>query len=261
MVLTIPDLPNLQRGVVPTCLAFAFFFFFKKKVRPRYARKLKTKRQDSHLSSLLPFSSCLVQKAQEHDLERSGKRRMHRQIGPLNLLAPLKLLKLAMIPHDRRTDIPCLPRSLVTTPRLLARIVARQGVAPAQMEAPSPPRTRRCRRHAGGAVVQASGLLGRDGAVSAHLARGDAEGFVAEDVRGEEVDDAEDEGEDAGADDDAPGGGAEGFLGRGGFVEVAEDGDAEDDHEGSESDEAGGGGEERPVGGDVGAEDGEFGYD
>ena len=165
-----------------------------------------------------------------NDLERSGKRRMHRQIGPLNLLAPLELLKLAMVPHHGRTDIPCLPRSLLTTPRLLARIVTRQGIAPAQMEAPSPPRTHRCGRHAGGAVVQASALLGRDGAVSAHLAGCDAERFVAEDVGGEEVDDAEDEGEDAGADDDAPGGGAEGFLGRGGFVEVAEDGDAEDDH-------------------------------
>ena len=95
--------------------------------------------------------------------------------------------------------------------------------------------------------------------MSAHLPGRDAEGFVAEDVAGEEVGDAEDDDDDAAADDDAPEGGAEGFLRCGGFVQVAEDGDAEDDHQGAEGDEARGRGKERPVGGDVGAEEREFG--
>lgn len=45
------------------------------------------------------------------------------------------------------------------------------------------------------------------------------------------------------------------------LVEIAEDGDADDDHHASESDEAGGWREERPVVGNVIAEEREFGDD
>lgn len=148
---------------------------------------------------------------------------MPRQIRPLNLFTPLELLKLAMVPHNRRANIPRLPR---LRPLTALRIVTRQGIAPPQMEA-SPARTPRPRT-----IIQrrGHGFLGGDGAVGAHLPRGDAEGGVAESVGGDEVQRAEDEGEDAGGDDDAPGGGAEGVLGGGGLVEVAEGGDAEDEH-------------------------------
>lgn len=63
-----------------------------------------------------------------------------------------------------------------------------------------------------------------------HLPCSNPEGLVAKDVRDEEVNSTEDQGQDTGADDDAPGGAAEGFLGCSGFVQVSEDGDAEDYH-------------------------------
>ena len=66
--------------------------------------------------------------------------------------------------------------------------------------------------------------------MGAHFPGRDALVFVAEDVACEDVDDAEDEGEDAAADDDAPEGCAEGFLRCRFLVEVSEDGDAEDYH-------------------------------
>lgn len=56
------------------------------------------------------------------------------------------------------------------------------------MEALPPSRGSAC--SGGGAVGE--GFLGRDGAVGAYHAGGDAEGFLAVDVGGEEVDDAED---------------------------------------------------------------------
>lgn len=62
--------------------------------------------------------------------------------------------------------------------------------------------------------------------------------FLAEDVRGEDVDDAEDGVEDACADDAAPHWGSEGFLGGGFLVKVPEDGDAQCDHHCAEGDKS-----------------------
>lgn len=64
--------------------------------------------------------------------------------------------------------------------------------------------------------------------VRAHLTGGNFKGLLTEHVAGTDVDDAEDGGEDASCDDEAPVVSAEGFFGRGGFVEVAEEGAAED---------------------------------
>lgn len=101
-------------------------------------------------------------------------------------------------------------------------------------------------------------LLRRD-AMRPDLPRRDIERLVAEGVAGGDVDDAHNGDEDAGGNDEAPGGVAEGFLRGGCLVEVAEGGDAEDDHEDAEGDEAGAGGEEGPVGRDVAAEEANFG--
>lgn len=121
-----------------------------------------------------------------------------------------------------------------------AGVVARQGVGTAEMEGAAGFGWGDCSRRA------VRELLGGDGAVGAHLASGDAEGFVAEHVGCEDVQDAQDDDDDAAGDDDLPSGSAEGFLRGGYFVEVAEYGDAEDDHGGAEGDEAGAGGEEGP---------------
>lgn len=102
-------------------------------------------------------------------------------------------------------------------------------------------------------------FLGRHCAVSADVTSCDAPFLLAEDVGGEDVDDAHDDDDDAGGDDDAPVGGAKGGLGGGFLVEVAEDGDAEDGHEDAEGEEAVGGREEGPVAGEVGAEERGFG--
>ena len=133
-----------------------------------------------------------------------------------------------------------------------AGVVARQGVGTAEMEGAAGFGGGDCSRRAVGE------LLGSDGAVGAHLTSGDAEGFVAEHVGCENVQDAEDDDDDAAGDDDLPGGGAEGFLRGGYFVEVAEYGDAEDDHSSAEGNKAGARGEEGPRAGDVGAEKGQF---
>ena len=103
-------------------------------------------------------------------------------------------------------------------------------------------------------------FLGRRGSVGAHLAGGDTEFLLAEDIACEDVDDAEQNREDARGDDDAPVGGAEGFLAGGFFVEVAEYGDTGDDHQEAEGDEAVDWREEGPVAGNVGSEEREFGH-
>lgn len=95
--------------------------------------------------------------------------------------------------------------------------------------------------------------------VRADLTSGDIESFLTEHEAGEDVDDAEDRGQDAGRDDEGPVVAAEGLFRGGGFVEVAEHGASEDEHEDAEGDEARGGGEERPVFGDVAAEETDFG--
>ncbi len=76
---------------------------------------------------------------------------MSRQIRPLDLITPLKLLKLGMIPHDRRANIARLPRLRTVT---ILRIVARQRIAPPQMETPSPRTTGPPRSAGRRAVVQ-----------------------------------------------------------------------------------------------------------
>lgn len=70
---------------------------------------------------------------------------------------------------------------------------------------------------------------------------------IAEDVGGDEVDEAEDEYDDPGADDDAPEGKAERLLARSWLVEIAKHVDAEHLHGESECDESMAFTEKRPV--------------
>lgn len=98
----------------------------------------------------------------------------------------------------------------------------------------------------------------RNGSVSSDLAGSDAFYAVAEDVRSNEVDPAEDEDDDARANDDTPKGQAKGFLAGGGFVEVAEHIHTEHDHGESESDKAVCWAKEWPVASEVGSKEGEL---
>ena len=67
--------------------------------------------------------------------------------------------------------------------------------------------------------------------MGADHAGGNAEGAGAEEVAGEDVNEAEDTGKDAGGDDDLPEGEAKGLLGGGRLVEVAEYGNPDNNHE------------------------------
>ncbi|KAL9596890.1 MAG: hypothetical protein Q9179_004454 [Wetmoreana sp. 5 TL-2023] len=185
---------------------------------------------------------------------------MMRQIRRPDLLAPLvkldELVRLHVI-HWRR-DV----ASGIINLGWAAAITPRHRIRPSQMQGPQGSRirsmdTRRRSPDRHGSDRQGQ-FLRRDRAMSSDVAGRDAQFALAEDVGGEDVDDAEDDDDDAGGDDDAPVGCAQGFLGRGFFVEVAEDGDADDDHEDAQGNKAVGGGEEGPGAGEVEAEEGGF---
>ena len=100
-----------------------------------------------------------------------------------------------------------------------------------------------------------------DRTFGAHLPGGDGEDGIPEDVADDDVEEAENGGQDTRGDDDSPEWKAEGLLGCGFLVEVSEDRDSDDDHGEAERNEARGWGEERPVTQEVGSENVELGGD
>ena len=94
-----------------------------------------------------------------------------------------------------------------------------------------------------------------DGALGADEARGDVTGVVAEDVAGDDVEDADDDCEDARGNEETPEGEAKRVLAGGFLVHVAEHVESEDGRGASKSDEAMGRTKQGPVAGEVTTEE------
>jgi hypothetical protein len=106
------------------------------------------------------------------------------------------------------------------------------------------------------------GLFGKgDGAFGADLARGDVAGFVAEDKTRDDVEEADNDGEDARGEKQPPEGQAQRRLARRLLVHVAEHVQTEDRHGAAQSDEAVARAEQRPVAREVAPEERALGDD
>ena len=136
-------------------------------------------------------------------------------------LTALELVELGVIHIDRGTDVARLPDLSIAW---ALGVVAWQSVRATKAERTSPGSVASTWTVVCGTLLRTSSAVGTD------LAGGDAFLVVAEDVAGEDVDNAKDDDENAARDDNLPEGSPERLLARCLLVQISQDRDAENDH-------------------------------